>query len=94
MRAFIGDLVQDDVMANSKRETLHPGAVARHEGDWEYAPLRIGPHTGIWLAAQMLAAQAGVGGWELARVLKYADGTRKVVMRRRRRHEHLPRPIL
>jgi len=70
------------------------GGVARSEGDWEYAPVRIGPHTGIWLAAQMLAAQAGVGGWELARVLKYADGTRKVVMRRRRRHEHLPRPIL
>lgn len=94
MRPLESDLVQDDVMANSKREVSQPAVVARNEGDWEYAPLRIGPHTGVGLAAQMLAAQAGVGGWELARVLKYADGTRKVVMRRRRRHEHLPRPIL
>lgn len=64
------------------------------DNDWEYAPVRIPASTGIKMAASMLAAQAGVGGWELARVRKYTDGTRKVVMRRRRRHEHLPRPIL
>ncbi|MFV0534357.1 MAG: DUF5703 family protein [Cumulibacter sp.] len=65
-----------------------------YEDQWEYAPIRIPAGTAVKHAAQMLAAQAGVGGWELARLLKYADGTRKVVMRRRRRHEHLPRPIL
>lgn len=65
-----------------------------YEDQWEYAPVRIPRGTGIKSAAQMLSAQAGVGGWELARLLKYSDGTRKVIMRRRRRHEHLPRPIL
>ncbi|GAB3300064.1 DUF5703 family protein [Epidermidibacterium keratini] len=69
-------------------------ADAARGDDWEYAPIRIPSTTGLKAAAQMLSAQAGVGGWELARVLKYADGTRKVVMRRRRRHEHLPQPIL
>lgn len=65
-----------------------------YEDQWEYAPVRIPSGTAIKAAAQMLSAQAGVGGWELARLLKYSDGTRKAVMRRRRRHEHLPRPIL
>ncbi|WP_153502982.1 DUF5703 family protein [Cumulibacter manganitolerans] len=65
-----------------------------YEDQWEYAPVRIPHGTGVRSAAQMLAAQAGVGGWELARLLKYSDGSRKAVMRRRRRHEHLPRPIL
>ena len=65
-----------------------------YEDQWEYAPVRIPQGTGIRSAAQVLATQAGVGGWELARLLKYSDGTRKAVMRRRRRHENLPRPIL
>ena len=65
-----------------------------YEDQWEYAPVRIPSGTGVNAAAQMLSAQSGVGGWELARLLKFGDGTRKVVMRRRRRHEHLPRPIL
>ena len=87
-------MVQNVGMAKATRANHLSDTFARNEAEWEYAPLRIAPHTGVGLAAQMLAAQAAVGGWELARVLKYRDGTRKVVMRRRRRHEHLPRPIL
>lgn len=66
----------------------------RTHSDWEDAPVRIPSTTDGQTAAQLLSMQAGTGGWELARVRRYADGTRKVVMRRRRRHEHLPRPIL
>lgn len=69
-------------------------SIAGSESDWEYAPLRIPSDTKVRDAATMLSMQAGIGGWELAKVRKYADGTRKVVLRRRRRHEHLPRPIL
>jgi hypothetical protein len=37
------------------------------------------------MSAQVeLTIRAEYGGWELARVRLYADGTRKVVLRRRR----------
>ncbi|MEO6956174.1 MAG: DUF5703 family protein [Antricoccus sp.] len=61
---------------------------------WEYAPMRIAADMKLSAAAALLAAQAGAGGWELARVLKYPDGSRQVVMRRSRRHDHLPLPIV
>ena len=67
---------------------------AASDSDWEYAPLRIPSDTKVRDAATLLSMQANIGGWELARVRKYADGTRKVVLRRNRRHDHLPRPIL
>lgn len=64
------------------------------EPDWEYAPVRIPPDTDRGLAATVIAMQANLGGWELARVRLHADGTRKVMLRRRRRHRDLPRPAL
>jgi hypothetical protein len=51
-------------------------------GEWEYA------------AAQMMALQSDVGGWELDRLQLFADGTRRVVMRRRARLSYLPRPAV
>jgi hypothetical protein len=44
-------------------------------------------------AAVQLALQAEFGGWELSRVRLYADGTRKVILRRRRTGQRLlPKP--
>ena len=46
-------------------------------------------------AAVRLALHAEYGGWELARVRKYTDGTRQVLLRRRRRgREQVPLPGL
>ena len=67
----------------------HVEAVA----DWEFAPLRIPPGTSRSAAATMLSLQADVGGWELARLQLHADGTRKVILRRRARLSYLPRPV-
>lgn len=53
--------------------------------DWEYAPLRIPPDVSGVNAAVRLALHAEYGGWELARVQRYGDGTRRVVLRRKRR---------
>ncbi|HTZ42818.1 MAG TPA: DUF5703 family protein [Jatrophihabitans sp.] len=53
--------------------------------DWEYAPLRIPSDVTRVNAAVRLALHAEYGGWELARVRKYTDGTRQVLLRRRRR---------
>jgi hypothetical protein len=52
--------------------------------DYEYAPLRLPPGTDRMSAQVELTIRAEYGGWELARVRLYADGTRKVVLRRRR----------
>jgi Family of unknown function (DUF5703) len=60
-------------------------ASASSEPDWEYAPLRIAPDVSRLDAAVQLSVRAEFGGWELARVRRYADGTRRVDLRRRRR---------
>lgn len=62
--------------------------------DWEFAPLRIPPGTSRSAAATMLSLQADTGGWELARLLLHADGTRQVIMRRRARLSYLPKPVI
>src|SRR3954462_3926799 len=62
--------------------------------DWEFAPLRIPADPSRSAAATMLSLQAETGGWELARLQLHADGTRKVIMRRRARLSYLPKPVL
>jgi hypothetical protein len=62
---------------------------------WEYAPLRIPSDVSRINAAVRLALHAEYGGWELARVRRYGDGTRQVLLRRKRRPaEDLPMPGL
>lgn len=62
--------------------------------DYDYVPVRIPPSTDRASAAVLLSLQADSGGWELAQVLLHTDGTRKVTLRRRRVHAHLPGPML
>jgi Family of unknown function (DUF5703) len=61
--------------------------------DYEFAPLRIPPGTSRSAAATMMSLQAETGGWELARLQLHADGTRKVILRRRARLSYLPGPV-
>jgi hypothetical protein len=58
--------------------------------DYEYAPLRLPPNVDRMTASVQLQIQAEFGGWELARVRLFRDGTRQVVLRRRRVGEALP----
>lgn len=51
--------------------------------DYEYAPLRLPSNVDRPSATAQLQIQAEYGGWELARVRLFRDGTRKVVLRRR-----------
>lgn len=60
------------------------------DGDWEYRPLRLPPEVSRFTAAMRLAIHAEFAGWELSRVLLYADGTRKVWLRRRHHGQALP----
>lgn len=54
------------------------------EPEWEYQPLRLPPGTTRLSAATRLSVHAEFTGWELCRVVLYADGTRKVWLRRKR----------
>lgn len=55
------------------------------DAEWEYAPMRIPADVSRVNAAVRLALHAEYGGWELARVQRYIDGTRRIVLRRKRR---------
>jgi hypothetical protein len=52
------------------------------EGEWEYQPVRLPPDVTRISATVQLGVRAEFGGWELSRTLLYADGTRKVWLRR------------
>ncbi|MBX6751364.1 MAG: hypothetical protein IRY85_17150 [Micromonosporaceae bacterium] len=58
--------------------------------DYETAHLRFPPDVDRATAAVQLAIAAEYSGWELARVLMFRDGTRKVELRRRRTIPGLP----
>ena len=53
-------------------------------GDYEYVPLRLPPDVTRVTASVRLAIEAEFGGWEISRVRLYSDGTRKVLLKRRR----------
>ena len=50
--------------------------------DYEYAPLRLPANVDRVTAVAQLTISAEFGGWELARVRLYPDGTRQVMLRR------------
>ena len=62
--------------------------------DYEYVPLRIPPDVDRLTAQAQLSIAAEFAGWELATVRLYRDGTRKVILRRRRRGIEPPLPGL
>ena len=52
--------------------------------DYEYAPLKLPSNVDRFTAAAQLAIQAEFSGWELAKVQLFPDGTRRVMLRRKR----------
>lgn len=61
-----------------------------YDADYEYQPLRIDASMSRGAAATMLAVRAEFSGWELARTLKFTDGSRQVWLRRKRSRFMLP----
>jgi len=60
--------------------------------EYEYHPLRLPPNVSRVTASIRLSIEAEFGGWELSQVRLYPDGTRKVLLRRRRTTPPLPTP--
>jgi hypothetical protein len=58
--------------------------------DYDYIPLRLPPDVTRVTASMRLAIQAEFGGWELSRVRLYTDGSRRVLLRRRKSASPLP----
>jgi hypothetical protein len=58
--------------------------------DYEYAPLRIPPGEDRATTQARLAVQAEFSGWELAHLRLFSDGSRKILLRRRRTHPLQP----
>jgi hypothetical protein len=54
------------------------------DSDYEYVPLRLPRDITRVTASMQLAIQAEFGGWELSRVRLYTDGSRRVLLRRRK----------
>jgi hypothetical protein len=69
---------------------MSDGASGVVDGDWEYRPLRLPPAVSRLTAATQLSIHAEFAGWELSNVRLYADGTRKIWLRRKRRPNALP----
>lgn len=59
------------------------------DGDWEYRRLQLPPGLSRRAAATQLSIHAEFAGWELSTVRLYADGSRRVWLRRKRRPAEL-----
>ena len=83
----------------SAQENSKPGRAKMPVGwevspadDWEYVPLRLPPDVTRVSASMRLAIQAEFGGWELSRVRLYTDGSRRVLLKRKKSAHHIPEP--
>lgn len=70
-----------------ERRRAVPAGWEIQSDDYEYIPLRLPPDVTRVNASMRLAIQAEFGGWELSRVRLYTDGSRRVLLRRRKRGE-------
>ena len=52
--------------------------------DYEWIPLRLPPDVTRVSASTRLSTEAEYRGWELTRVRRYTDGSRRVLLRRRK----------
>ncbi|MEU7631318.1 DUF5703 family protein [Nocardia sp. NPDC049220] len=79
----------DPAAHRTQRRSL-PAGWETSSDDYEYVPLRLPPDVTRVTASMRLAIQAEFGGWELSRVRAYTDGSRRVLLRRRK--SALPQP--
>lgn len=54
------------------------------DDEYDYCRLRLPPEITRMTASLRLAIQAEFGGWELTRVRLYTDGSRRVLLRRKK----------
>jgi hypothetical protein len=62
--------------------------------DYEWVPLRLPPDVTRVSASTRLSIEAEYRGWELTRVRLYNDGTRRVLLRRKKSERPSDQPGL
>ena len=60
--------------------------------DYEWIPLRLPPEVTRISASTRLSIEAEYRGWELTRVRLYTDGSRRVLLRRKKSRIANPQP--
>ena len=60
--------------------------------DYEWVPLRLPPEVTRISASTRLSIEAEYRGWELSRVRLYTDGSRRVLLRRKKSRDDNPQP--
>ena len=63
---------------------MPPAGTADLSDDYEWVPLRLPPDVTRVSASIRLSIEAEYRGWELTRVRLYTDGSRRVLLRRKK----------
>ena len=71
-------------MTAARRSQLPAGWDSDLSEDYEWAPLRLPPEITRITASTRLSIEAEYRGWELTRVRLYTDGSRRVLLRRKK----------
>lgn len=70
--------------AAARRARLPAGWDTEMSDDYEWVPLRLPPEVTRVSASTRLSIEAEYRGWELTRVRLYTDGSRRVLLRRKK----------
>ncbi|WP_241387590.1 DUF5703 family protein [Rhodococcus sp. CH91] len=83
-------------MANERlgRFTRLPADWDTSNDEYEYVPLKLPRDVSRVSASLRLAISAEFHGWELTRVRLYPDGSRRVLLRRRKTSHYVPEPTV
>lgn len=71
-------------MSTLRPRRMPAGWEAELSDDYEWIPLRLPPEVTRIGASTRLSIEAEYRGWELTRVRLYTDGSRRVLLRRRK----------
>jgi len=75
-----------------RRSALPVGWDTELSDEYEWVPLRLPPEVTRLSASTRLSIEAEYRGWELTRVRLYTDGSRRVLLRRKKSRIHSRRP--
>ncbi|BBZ43909.1 DUF5703 family protein [Mycobacterium parmense] len=75
-----------------RRSQLPAGWDTEMSDDYEWVPLRLPPEVTRLSASIRLSIEAEYRGWELTRVRLYTDGSRRVLLRRKKTRVDSRRP--
>ncbi|AAS04199.1 MULTISPECIES: DUF5703 family protein [Mycobacterium avium complex (MAC)] len=71
-------------MTAARRARLPAGWDSELSDEYEWVPLRLPPEVTRVSASTRLSIEAEYRGWELTRVRLYTDGSRRVLLRRKK----------